>query len=137
MKRRTLLTFAGAAGGLGLAACTTGAPRAIGTPGSARVLVVGGGFGGATAAKYLRLLSQYRIEVVLVEPEAAFVSCPLSNLVLGGATTLADLTRPYERLGTRHGVRVVRDSVARIDVAQRSAQLASGAAIRYDSTSLS
>jgi len=137
MKRRTLLTFAGAAGGLGLAACTTGAPRAIGTPGSARVLVVGGGFGGATAAKYLRLLSQYRIEVVLVEPEAAFVSCPLSNLVLGGATTLADLTRPYERLGTRHGVRVVRDSVARIDVAQRSAQLASGAAIRYDKLVLS
>jgi len=137
MKRRTLLTFAGAAGGLGLAACTTGAPRAIGTPGSARVLVVGGGFGGATAAKYLRLLSQYRIEVVLVEPEAAFVSCPLSNLVLGGATTLADLTRPYERLGTRHGVRVVRDSVARIDVAQRSAQLASGATIRYDKLVLS
>ena len=137
MKRRTLLTFAGAAGGLGLAACTTGAPHAIGTPGSARVLVVGGGFGGATAAKYLRLLSQYRIEVVLVEPDAEFVSCPLSNLVVGGSRAMGDITRTYAGLAARHGVRVVRDTVSAIDTRQRVATLASGEALRYDKLVLS
>jgi len=60
-------------------------------PSSARV-VVGGGYGGATAAKYVRLLSDYQIDVVLVEPNAAFVSCPISNLVIGGSKTLADVT---------------------------------------------
>jgi hypothetical protein len=80
------------AGRCGLAGCaTTGAPRGI--PDKARVLVVGGGWGGATAAKYVRLLSDHRIEVVLVEPADTFVSCPLSNLVIGGSRTLADSRR--------------------------------------------
>src|SRR5437667_51021 len=65
-------------------------------PAKTRVLVVGGGYGGATAAKYVRLLSQQKIDVVLVEPDAGFVSCPLSNLVLGGSATLTDLGRGYE-----------------------------------------
>ncbi len=137
MKRRALLTLAGAAtglGSLGLAGC---AMNAIGTPDSARVLVVGGGYGGATAAKYVRLLSQYKIDVVLVEPEAAFVSCPLSNLVLGGGRALTDITRPYETLTSMHGVRIVRDMVASIDPVKRIAVLASGGTLRYDKLVLS
>ena len=63
------------------------------------MLVIGGGYGGATAAKYVRLLSEQKIDVVLVEPNDAFVSCPLSNLVLGGSRTMADLTVPYRGLG--------------------------------------
>ena len=59
-----------------------------------RVLVVGGGYGGATAAKYLRLLSRRRVEVVLVEPQPAFVSLPMSNLVLAGFHDMAEITRP-------------------------------------------
>ncbi|MBC7975964.1 MAG: FAD-dependent oxidoreductase, partial [Myxococcales bacterium] len=75
--------------------------------------------------------------VVLVEPEAAFVSCPLSNLVVGGSRTLADITRPYDTLTSVHGVRVVRDTVASIDPVKRLAVLASGVALRYDKLVLS
>lgn len=141
LPRRSLLRLAGAVGlgsglgGLGLAGCAALNP--IGAPGTARVLVVGGGYGGATAAKYLRLLSQSRIDVVLVEPEPAFVSCPLSNLVLGGSRAMSDITRPYDTLGARHGVRVVRDWIAGIDPVQRVATLASGATIGYDKLVLS
>jgi NADPH-dependent 2,4-dienoyl-CoA reductase/sulfur reductase-like enzyme len=141
MQRRALLKLAGATGlgaGLGLIGCaTTPALNTIGTPDRARVLVVGGGYGGATAAKYVRLLSQYKIDVVLVEPDAAFVSCPMSNLVLGGSRALTDITRPYDTLGARHGVRVVKDMVASIDATKRVALLASGGTIRYDKLVLS
>jgi NADPH-dependent 2,4-dienoyl-CoA reductase/sulfur reductase-like enzyme len=140
MQRRDLLKLAGAAGTLGLGGCaasSSGSAPLIDQPGVARVLVVGGGFGGATAAKYLRLLSQAKIDVVLVEPDADFVSCPLSNLVLGGSKAMRDITRPYASLATAHGVRVVRDSVARIDAAARVAVLASGTTIRYDKLVLS
>jgi sulfide dehydrogenase [flavocytochrome c] flavoprotein chain len=101
------------------------------------VLVVGGGYGGATADKYLRLLSGRRIEVVLVEPDAEFVSCPLSNLVLGGSRSMQDITRPYATLATAHGVRMVRGRVASIDATARIAVLASGGEIRYDKLVLS
>jgi NADPH-dependent 2,4-dienoyl-CoA reductase/sulfur reductase-like enzyme len=121
-------------GTVGLAGCA-GPTRAV--PDTARVLVVGGGYGGATAARYLRLLSDHRLDVVLVEPGDSFVSCPLSNLVLGGTRTLADLTVPYTGLVRHHGVKVVHDSVARIDSGARTATLASGTAIRYDKLVLS
>ena len=137
MKRRALLKLAAAASTVSLGGCATGAMNAIGRRNAARVLVVGGGFGGATAAKYVRLLSQYKIEVVLVEPDAAFVSCPLSNLVLGGSRVMADITRPYASLTRQHGVRVVHDMVASIDATQRIAVLASGGTIRYDKLVLS
>lgn len=137
MRRRDLLKFAGAAGALAPIAFAGCAMNKIGTPDTARVLVVGGGYGGATAAKYVRLLSQHKIDVVLVEPESAFVSCPLSNLVVGGSRSLADLTRPYSTLSSVHGVRIVRDMVSSIDTAKRTAQLASGATIRYDKLVLS
>jgi len=137
MRRRTLLKLAGATG-LGLTGCaTTSSPNTVGAPERARVLVVGGGYGGATAAKYLRLLSQDKIDVVLVEPDAAFVSCPLSNLVLGGYRAMTDITRPYDTLGARHGVRVVGDAVASIDATRRVAVLAGGGTIRYDKLVLS
>jgi sulfide dehydrogenase [flavocytochrome c] flavoprotein chain len=140
MRRRDLLkavggaAAVGAVSGAGLAGC---AASRVGAPASARVLVVGGGYGGATAAKYLRLLSDQRIDVVLVEPDAAFVSCPMSNLVLAGQRPLADITVPYDSLARRHGVTLVRDRVAGIDPVQRVAVLASGARIRYDKMVLS
>ena len=126
-RRRDVLKLASAAGAMGLVGCASG-------PG---VLVVGGGYGGATAAKYLRLFSEQKIDVVLIEPEAAFVSCPLSNLVLGGSRQLADLTVPYASLTRAHGVAVVRDTVASIDAKLKIAVLTSGASIRYDKLVLS
>jgi sulfide dehydrogenase [flavocytochrome c] flavoprotein subunit len=134
MQRRELLKTSAAWAALGLVG---GCASTAGVPSKARVLVVGGGYGGATAAKYVRLLSGYRIDVVLVEPNEAFVSCPVSNLVLGGSKTLADITTPYTALGRTHGVRIVKDTVASIDPARKVAVLASGPAIAYDKLVLS
>ena len=102
-----------------------------------KVVVVGGGFGGATAAKYVRMWSDYSINVTLVEPNASFVSCPISNLVLGGVKTMADITTPYDNLAKRHGVNVVRDMVTTIDAEKRVVKLASGGEIPYDRLILS
>jgi len=137
MRRRDLLKFVGAAGGLAPLAFAGCAMNKIGTPDTARVLVVGGGYGGATAAKYVRTMSERKIDVVLVEPESAFVSCPLSNLVLGGSKAMADITLPYDTLERTHGVRRIRDRVERIEAEARIAVLASGARLPYDKLMLS
>ena len=131
LHRRSLLLAAGAAGVSALAGCaaTPHAPKA-------RVVVVGGGFGGATAAKYIRLWAP-EIEVVLVEREATFVSCPLSNLVLGGHERIENLTTGYDTLAGRYGVRVVRDEATAIDPDKREVRLARGDTLHYDRLILS
>lgn len=90
-----------------------------------RVVVVGGGWGGATAAKYVRLLDP-GIEVVLVEREPAFHSCPVSNWVIGHLRAMEDITRPYDALAARHGVHVVRAEVEAVDVGARVVRTAAG-----------
>jgi sulfide dehydrogenase [flavocytochrome c] flavoprotein subunit len=121
MKRREFLKLAGAAS---LAGCATA------TPSKARVVVVGGGFGGATAAKYIRKWDP-SIEVVLVERESSFVSCPISNLVLGGYSSLPDISRNYDAL-RRQGIQVVRDEVTAIDGAKKAVRLARGGDLAYE-----
>jgi sulfide dehydrogenase [flavocytochrome c] flavoprotein chain len=133
-KRRDFLYWSGAAALSGLTGC---ASLTSNSGGRAQVLVVGGGFGGATAARYVRTLSGHSIDVTLVEPQSTFISCPMSNMVLGGAKTLADLTMPYDGLTTRHGVRLVRDRVVSFDFQKKFAVLASGAVIAYDKLVLS
>ncbi len=96
-----------------------------------RVVVVGAGYGGATVARYLRLLSAGRIEVILVDQAAEFVSCPVSNRVLGGQKTLAQLTFGYDALRHEHGVRFMRGSVTAID-ADRSQIVVGGQRLSYD-----
>ncbi|AKC72095.2 NAD(P)/FAD-dependent oxidoreductase [Pandoraea oxalativorans] len=100
--------------------------------GRARVVVVGGGFGGATAAKALRVLSGNTIDVTLVEPNPAFVSSPLSNLVVGGNLRVSDLTVPYDRLVSRHGVTWRRTRATAIDAARKQVKLDDGASLAYD-----
>jgi len=100
--------------------------------GGAKVVVIGGGYGGATAAKYIRLFSKQRIEVTLVEPEQSFVSCPLSNLVVGGSRTLADLSRPYSSLTKHHGITHARDTAVAVDPVARTVKLAGGNVLSYD-----
>jgi sulfide dehydrogenase [flavocytochrome c] flavoprotein subunit len=124
--RRQLLKLAGAAGALSLAGC---AGVGAGTP-KGRVVVVGGGYGGATAAKYLRLWDP-SIEVVMVERESQFTSCPMSNLVIGGSRAIEDIRRGYDGL-RRHGVRVVNDEVAGVDAAKKTVSLARGGSLGYD-----
>lgn len=134
MKRRNFVQASLAFGTLGsmVGCATTGR-----IPNRARVLVIGGGYGGATAAKYVRMLSNYKIDVVMVEPNTNFVSCPISNLVLGGSRTMGDITTPYDKLSGKHGVTVVKDMVSAIDAAKKTVTLASGATIGYDKLILS
>jgi NADPH-dependent 2,4-dienoyl-CoA reductase/sulfur reductase-like enzyme len=129
MQRRQILQGLLAGGSLGLAGC---ASLGGGDPSRAKVLVIGGGYGGTTVSKYIRLLSDYRIDVMMVEPSPAFVSCPVSNLVLSGLRTMADITRSYDQLASRHGVRIVRDTVSSIDAVKRTASLAGGTTVSYD-----
>jgi NADPH-dependent 2,4-dienoyl-CoA reductase/sulfur reductase-like enzyme len=96
----------------------------------ARVVIVGGGYGGATAARSIARADN-AIDVTLVEPAEAFVSCPLSNLVLGGSRSMPDITRSYDGLGKR-GVHLVHDRAVAVDVAKRTVRLARGPALSYD-----
>jgi NADPH-dependent 2,4-dienoyl-CoA reductase/sulfur reductase-like enzyme len=127
MQRRSFLQSSAALSLLGLGACAT-----TSIPSKAKVVVVGGGYGGATAAKYVRLLSDYKIDVVLIEPNEAFISCPISNLVLGGSKQMADITTPYSGLSKNHGVTVVKDVAQSIDTAKKTVTLGGGATIAYD-----
>lgn len=104
---------------------------------SAHVIVVGAGYGGATTAKYIRLLSNNTARVTLIEPDPAFVSCPLSNLVVGGSRQLAELSVPYDALRTAHGIDMIRDSVTQVDVIKKRITLASGNTLAYDKLVLS
>jgi len=137
MQRRRLFAAFGA---MGIAAAASPLLCGCATTGSAargKVVVVGGGYGGATAAKYIRMWSDGAIEVTLVEPDASFVSCPLSNLVLGGSKTLADITVSYDGLVRNHGVKLVRDTASAVDADARTVRLASGQQLAYDRLVLS
>jgi NADPH-dependent 2,4-dienoyl-CoA reductase/sulfur reductase-like enzyme len=127
MQRRHLLQTGSALGVMGL---MSGCASTSGQ--GPKVVVIGAGYAGATAAKYIRMWSDYGIQVTLVEPNPAFVSCPLSNLVLGGSKRMADITSPYDNLVRRHGVIWVRDRATSIDVDKRLVQLAGGSALPYD-----
>ena len=102
----------------------------------ARVVVVGGGWGGCTAAKYIRL-EDPAIEVVLVEPEAAFRSCPISNWAIAGLREMSDLTFGYDALANRRGVKVLRGRAVGVDAAARTVALEEGGFLRYDRLVLS
>ena len=96
-----------------------------------RVIVIGAGYGGATCAKYLRMWSERRIEVFLIERNAQFVSCPLSNLVLGGSRTIESLTIGYEKL-REYGVQVIRDEVTEVLVERKRVRLKRIEDLPYD-----
>lgn len=131
IKRRQLVQGVGVSGAVGVLGLFAGC---AGLRGGSRpqVVVIGGGYGGATAAKYVRMWSGYGIDVTLVEPNASFISCPLSNLVVGGSKAMADITTPYDGLAGKHGVRLVRDRVIRIDPDRRRVVLSSGGELPYD-----
>lgn len=131
MRRRDVLGLALAGSAWPSLAAATGPVRHKRHGRSGRVVVVGAGYGGATAARYVRRLSAGRIEVVLVDQNPDFVSCPVSNRVLGGQRTLAQLTFGYEVLRQEHGVRFMRGTVTAID-ADRSQIVVAGQRLSYD-----
>jgi sulfite dehydrogenase len=122
--RRQLLS-SGAA--LALAGCASAPPP---TPSIGRVVVVGGGFGGATCAHYLKMWGG-NVDVTLVERNAAFISCPISNLVIGGFRAMSDITRGYDALRAA-GVKVVQDEVLAIDPIKKTVRLKGGNPLSYD-----
>jgi len=130
--RRRLLAGAAAASGLALAGCATGGASG---PSIGRVVIVGGGFGGATTARYLRMWGG-NVDVTLVERNASFVSCPMSNLVVGGYKQIGDITRSYEGLKAM-GVKVMQGEVVAVDVGSKKVRLASGAELPFDRLVLS
>lgn len=134
--RRSLLKAgAGAAvvaGAASLTGCASTGPS-IGSGGKklGRVVVIGGGFGGATAAKYISMWSEGAIEVTMIERLPEFVSCPISNLVIGGSRKMNEITRSYNTLAGR-GVKVVQDEVTLVDPAKQTVTTRKGQTLQYD-----
>jgi sulfide dehydrogenase [flavocytochrome c] flavoprotein chain len=126
LTRREFIKWAAVSAG---AAAVTGC-AAPGMGGGPKVVVIGGGYGGATAARYTKLWAP-DIDVTVVEPNAQFVSCPISNLVLGGNAQMQDITLGYSGL-ERHGIRIVRDSAVAVDADNRQVRLMGGRSLAYD-----
>lgn len=127
-RRRFHALAAGSAAAItsfGIGACAT-EPSSKG-----RVVVIGGGFGGATAARYMRTLDP-AIDVTLVEPSQTFYTCPFSNYVLAGFKTMDDIAHGYGMLRDKHGVRVVHDTAMAIDPAAKTVTLAGGGTLPWD-----
>jgi NADPH-dependent 2,4-dienoyl-CoA reductase/sulfur reductase-like enzyme len=123
--------FIKAIGATGLVLASSRSLAMASKPPLGRVVIIGGGYAGATAAKYLRLWSLGAIEVVLVEANRQFVSCPMSNLVLGGSKSINDLTFGYDGLQANHGVIFRHDTVTAIDAAAKHITMLGGT-LSYD-----
>ena len=96
-----------------------------------RVVIVGGGFGGASCAKYLSRIAP-GVEVTLIERDAKFITCPFSNAVLGGLYDMDFITHGYNALRNEHGVKVIHDSATGVDPAAKMVKLAGGSTLGYD-----
>jgi len=124
-RREFVKWMAASSGAAAVAGCA-----GMGRPSAGRVVVIGGGFGGATAARYIKLWEP-DIDVTVVERGEVFVSCPMSNLVLGGNTQIGNVTSGYDGLRSR-GVTIVRDEAVAVDAAARQVRLGSGKTLSYD-----
>ena len=87
------------------------------------VVIIGAGFGGATAAKYLRMWSEGKVEVTLIEPRSQFVSCPVSNRVFAGAMEMEGITHSYRHLRDKSGIQMINGLVTRIDAERRTVEI--------------
>ena len=132
--RRRLLGAGLALGGVALSGCATLGNQASSKP-IGRVVVVGGGYGGSTAARYLKMWGG-NIDVTMVERDPTFISCPISNLVLGGYKKIADVSRGYGGLSAM-GVKVVQGNVTAVDPVAKKVRLANGSELSYDRLVLS
>ena len=126
LSRREFVKWMAASSGAAAVAGCAG----LGGPSAGRVVVVGGGYGGATAARYIKQWAP-DIDVTVVERNDTFVSCPISNLVLGGNTQIGNITMGYDGLKAR-GVRVVRGDAVAVDAAAKQVRLADGSSLAYD-----
>ena len=118
-----------------VAAGLLAAPATLRAQGRGRLLIVGGGFGGASAARFARVQFP-QVDVTLVEPKDRFITCPYGNLILAGRRTLPQITHTYAGL-VKRGVKHVRDTVVAIDPAAKTVRLAGGQTLGYDKLILS
>jgi sulfide dehydrogenase [flavocytochrome c] flavoprotein subunit len=125
--RRDFVSSVGALGTTALGWPALGRAKATG----GRVVVIGGGFGGASCARYIRRLST-DIEVTLVERDSKFITCPFSNAVLGGLYDMDFITHDFKALGDSFGVKVVHDSALDVDPDAKKVSLAGGSQLSYD-----
>lgn len=135
--RRDFLKTAGVAAAgsttlAGLSACAT-----VGGKSRGHVVIVGGGYGGATTAKYLRMWSKGAVDVTLIERNPTFISCPISNLVIGGIKQMEDITVSYDNLKSKWGVKLITDEVTAVDSAKRTVTTAKHGIVGYDRLVLS
>ena len=133
--RRSLLKAGAATAAVAAAGTLTGCATTEGGSAPAkkigRVIVIGGGYGGATAAKYINQWSNGAIEVYLIDRERNFVSCPISNLVLGGTQSMEFITHSYAKLREK-GIIVLNDEVTAIDPVKKKISLKKIADLTYD-----
>lgn len=99
--------------------------------GAGRVVIIGGGFGGVTCARYLRELNP-ELEVLLVEPQRQYTTCPMSNLAIAGLKGMETLVHGYDTLTKKYGVRIFHDRAVAIDADIRVVRLADGPWLTYD-----
>ncbi len=102
-----------------------------------KVVVIGGGAGGATAARYIAKDSEGAIDVTLIEASKRYYTCFFSNLYLGGLRDYESIGHSYEGLAVNHGINVVHDWASSVDGAAKKVMLASGASVSYDKLVLS
>ncbi len=115
---------------LGASAATLAAPGLLRAQSAGRLVIIGGGFGGASAARFARI-HYPDVGVTLVEPQSSFVTCPYGNLILGGKRRLGDITHSYDGLRAR-GAEVIHDRATDIDPEAHRVTLAGGAVLEYD-----
>lgn len=116
--------------GAGLIVLSAGLPRPAIAQAAAKVVIIGGGPGGATVANQIKSADP-AIEVTLIEPKEAFTSCFYSNLFIGGFRSFASITHTYDGL-VRRGIRVVHDTATGVDTAGKTISLSKGAKVPYD-----
>jgi sulfide dehydrogenase [flavocytochrome c] flavoprotein chain len=104
---------------------------ALGGKAKPHVVVIGGGFGGATCARYIKKFDE-NIDVTLIERDAQYVTCPFSNLVLGGLRDIKSITHSYDALKSKHGINVVQDEVTDIDAEKKKIKTKGGKSFDYD-----
>lgn len=124
--------------GAAVTAAFTTAPMIMGAShGKPRVVVVGGGVGGAMVARYLAKDSKGALDVTLIEPTRTYFSCFFSNLYLGGFRSLDSLGHTYGTLASEYGINVVHDWAVGVDRDKKTVSLAGGASLPYDRLVLS
>lgn len=117
---------------LGAAAAGALAAPSIARGATPKVVVIGGGAGGATAARYIAKDSKGAISVSLIEPTKRYYTCFFSNLYLAGLRDYHSIGHTYDQLATNHGVNIVHDWASSVDKGARTVTLASGASLSYD-----